>query len=91
MFDLNPLDVLNKRSLDYIPPHFTKFKLSEDGWSNHTMVESWIKTKLKGRYSITKTPSIGKEGQLKTATFVAFEDQKELTYFMLACPHLRRN
>ena len=91
MFDLNPLDVLHKRSLNYVPPHFTKFKLSEDTWNNYSSIENWIRAKLKGRYSIVKTPAIGKEGQLKTATFVAFEDQKELTYFMLACPHLRRN
>ena len=32
-----------------------------------------------------------KDGNLKSTTFMAFEDQKELTYFMLACPHLRRN
>ncbi len=90
MFDLNPLDVLNKRTLSFVPPHFAKFKLSEDAW-NHGQIESWIKSKLKGRYVVAKLPSIGKEGQLKAATFVAFEDQKELTYFMLACPHLRRN
>ena len=29
--------------------------------------------------------------RFQTATFVGFEEQKELTYFMLACPHLRRN
>ena len=92
MFDLNPLDVLNKRSLSYIPPHFVKFKLTEDGYySNIGNTENWIKNKLKGRYVIAKIPTVSKEGHLKTATFVAFEDQKELTYFMLACPHLRRN
>jgi hypothetical protein len=36
-------------------------------------------------------PHVDQEGKLKSATFVAFEDHKELTYFMLACPHLRRN
>jgi hypothetical protein len=93
MFDLNPLEVLNKRSLSHIPPHFAKLKI-EDGnrflVSTNTM-ESWVRTRLRGRYAIAKLPSIDKDGHLKTATFVAFEDQKELTYFMLACPHLRRN
>ena len=93
MFDLNPLEVLNKRSLSHIPPHFAKFKI-EDGnrflVSTNTM-ESWVRARLRGRYAIAKLPSIDNDGHLKTATFVAFEDQKELTYFMLACPHLRRN
>jgi hypothetical protein len=93
MFDLNPLEVLNKRSLSHIPPHFAKLKV-EDG--NRFLVstgtiEGWVRTRLKGRYSIARLPAIDKDGHLKTATFVAFEDQKELTYFMLACPHLRRN
>jgi hypothetical protein len=90
MFDLNPLEVLQKRTVSSIPPHFVKTKLNQ-----HEIVfngiESWIKSKLKGRYAISAIPSIDKDGHLKTATFVAFEDQKELTYFMLACPHLRRN
>lgn len=90
MFDLNPLEVLNKRSLSYIPPHFAKMRLGEN-YFNAGAVEAWVKVKLRGRYAIAKTPSIDKDGHLKTATFVAFEDQKELTYFMLACPHLRRN
>ena len=90
MFDLNPLEVLNKRSLSFIPPHFSKMQVSQNeiGFGS---LENWVKSKLKGRYAIAQIPSIDKEGHLKTATFVAFEDQKELTYFMLACPHLRRN
>jgi hypothetical protein len=93
MFDLNPLEVLNKRSLSHIPPHFAKLKVEEGNQflSQAGTIETWVRTRLKGRYSIARLPSIDKDGHLKTATFVAFEDQKELTYFMLACPHLRRN
>ena len=92
MFDLNPLEVLNKRSLSHIPPHFAKFKIDDRGVSfGSDSLENWIRNRLKGRYAIAKQPTIDKDEHLKTATFVAFEDQKELTYFMLACPHLRRN
>ena len=93
MFDLNPLEVLNKRVLSHIPPHFAKFKIEDRGLFNFggDNLENWIRVRLKGRYAIAKQPAIDKDGHLKTATFVAFEDQKELTYFMLACPHLRRN
>jgi hypothetical protein len=90
MFDLNPIDVLKKRKLGYLPVHFSKIKIS-DGDLFEGSVEKWVMNKLKGRYCITRTPVIDQEGNLKSATFVAFEDQKELTYFMLACPHLRRN
>jgi hypothetical protein len=91
MFDLNPLEVLNKRSLSYVPPHFAKMKIADNELHLSGNIESWVRNKLKGRYAISKHPSIDKDGHVKSATFVAFEDQKELTYFMLACPHLRRN
>jgi len=89
MFDLNPLDVLKQRKLKTLPPHFSKIKVSEseifDG------LEDWIRTKLKGRYCLVRYPNIDSSGSLKSTTVVGFEDQKELTYFMLACPILRRS
>lgn len=88
MFDLNPLDVLQQRKLRTIAPHFSSLGISDtelfDG------VEEWVKTKLKGRYYICKKPTIDKSGNLRSSCVIGFEDQKELTYFMLACPHLRR-
>ena len=49
-----------------------------------------IKTKLKGRFYLQKTPGIGTDSKVRSVTYLGFEDHKELTYFMLACPHLRR-
>jgi hypothetical protein len=34
---------------------------------------------------------VDQSGKMATSTFLGFEDQKELTYFILACPYLRRN
>lgn len=88
MFDLNPLDVLKQRKLTAVAPHFVSLSLTDtelfDG------IEDWVKNKLKGRYYICRKPVVDKEGNLKSNNFIGFEDQKELTYFMLACPHLRR-
>lgn len=89
MFDLNPLDVLKQRKLKTIPPHFSKMRISET--EIFEGVEDWVKIRLKGRYCIAKQPGIDSNGSLKSTFFVGFEDQKELTYFMLACPLLRRN
>jgi hypothetical protein len=88
MFDINPLDVLNKRKLSFVPRHFVQTEIK--AYERHDEIDSWIKNNLKGRYAYTKIPKISKEGPLKTSTIVAFEDQKEITYFMLACPYLRR-
>lgn len=90
MIEYNPLDVLQKRSVKFMPGHFSKIKIADVSFQLNEL-ETWIKTKLKGRYSIKNIPAIGKDEKLKSSVFVGFEDQKELTYFMLACPYLRRN
>ena len=90
MFNLNPIDVLKQRELTTLPPHFVKVQISE-GELIDSNLTNWIKTKLKGRYSVIRLPISGETGGIKSRTFAAFEDHKELTYFMLACPYLRRN
>jgi hypothetical protein len=89
MIELNALDVLNQRKVDFMPPQFSKMKVSDNEWQDST-IEDWIRNKLKGRFYYQKIPSIGTDGRVKSSSYVGFEDHKELTYFMLACPHLRR-
>ena len=89
MFDLNPLDVLKQRKLKTLPPHFVKIKITESELFEG--IEDWVKIKLRGRYCVVRYPNIDNTNSLKTNTFIGFEDQKELTYLMLACPILRRN
>lgn len=90
MFDLNPIDVLKQREVKFLPSHFSKIKVSDSDMFDNK-ISSWIRTKLKGRFCIIRIPDINEDGKLKSCNFVAFENQKELTYFMLACPYLRRN
>jgi hypothetical protein len=90
MIEINALDALSLRKTDIIPIHFSKMKLSEKEIYNNS-IEDWIKAKLKGRYFIKKYPSIDNDGKFKSSIFVGFEIQSELTHFILACPHLRRN
>jgi hypothetical protein len=89
MIDLNPLDILKQRKMKFVPPHFVKAKISESFiWDNS--VENWVSSKLKGRYCITKFPMFDENGKLRSTSILALEDQKEMTYFMLACPYIRR-
>jgi len=90
MLKLNALDILNHRQIDSAAPHFAKIKLADVDLFGSD-VETWIRSKLVGRFYIKRQPGISQDGKLKTATYVGFEDHKELTYFMLACPHIRRN
>lgn len=89
MIELNALDVLNSRKLDCMPPQFSKIKVADGDWFDSSL-EDWIKTKTKGRFYLNKSPGVGADGRVRPITYVGFEDHKELTYFMLACPYLRR-
>lgn len=90
IFDLNPLEVLKVRKMTTSPPHFSKTKISESELFDG--LEDWVKLKLKGRYALYKSPSYDSQSNsLKSSLYIGFEDPQELTYFMLACPHLRRN
>jgi hypothetical protein len=89
MIDLNPLSVLKKRKMAFLPVHFVTTKINESAlWDGS--LDLWIESKLKGRYCITKIPAIDSQGKLKSVSVLGLEDQKEMTYFMLACPHVRR-
>jgi hypothetical protein len=88
MIALNKLDVLRKRRLNYIPSHFSKFKIDNYALIDFSL-ENWVSSKLSGRYAISKIPTT-ENNSLKFEVFVGFEDAKELTYFILSCPHLRR-
>ena len=83
MIEYNPLEILNKRSLQVMPPHFGKIKLEEINFFTNE-IENWIRIKLKVRYAVVKLTSIENNSKLKSAMFSGIEDHKELTYFMLA-------
>ena len=82
-----PLDVLKKRELKTLPPHFHKIEMCYD---KETEVREWIRNRLSGRFCIVRYPSNNKDSG-KTATYVAFENMHELTYFALACTFFRGN
>jgi len=76
-----------------MPSHFAKIKVNPENrfdLDSNDDIRLWIKSKLTGRFSIVKMPSIESDGKIKSVRYVGFEDYKELTYFMLACPHIRR-
>jgi hypothetical protein len=87
MSNISPLDLFDKRRLDWMPVHFKKVKISH--LASSEKINEWIRYRLEGRYCLINNPDIDREEKTKIATFVGFEDEKEITYFMLACPYLR--
>ena len=87
MQDVNPLEVLNKRVLDFMPKHFVKTSIS---YLESRETYNWVRQNLRGRFCVIDYPTI-ENGRLKHVKHIGFEDPKELTYFMLACPYKRRD
>jgi len=85
--NFNALDALKKRQLDYMPVHF---KFTEIPTMYTRKIISWVQNKLNGRFTVTNIPRVDSDNKLVTTPVIGFEDEKELTYFMLACQYKRR-
>lgn len=52
-------------------------------------IENWIDSNLKNRYFIGKSIGLTKDNNVDQVLRVGFEDPKELSFFVLACPLLK--
>jgi hypothetical protein len=93
MIELNPLDVLGIRKIGFLPLHFSTIRARDIGLNTVFLdeIENWITDRLSGRYCIVNTPMIGHNDVLEDVTVLGFEEPKEITYFLLSCPFIRRN
>jgi hypothetical protein len=87
--EVNPLNALDARRLNYIPIHFAKMSIVT---FRITEIDQWIYLNLDSRYAIAKTlrvnPAINKLEEIQE---IGIEDSKELTMLSLACPYLDKN
>lgn len=84
---IRPLNILKKRKLSYLPLHF---KCIEIEFSSKGKIDNWVKNKLQGRYCIVNTQKINEKSRNTDLVLLGFEEDSELTYFILACPFFRR-
>jgi hypothetical protein len=87
--EVNPLNVLGSRKLNYIPKHFSTMTLS--GKSNLEKINTWIYQNLDSRYAIVKGLQVDPNNKLVEVHELGVEDAKELTMLSLSCPYLDRN
>ncbi len=86
---INPLNVLDVRKVDFCPPYFetTSFALR---YNITSALDEWITSNCNGRYFIGRSVQLV-DDQITTSMKVGFESPSELSYFLLACPHLKYN
>jgi hypothetical protein len=84
----NPLNVFEVRQVKSAPPHFEYVNLPMKYNLEDSLVK-WIKKHLKNRFYTGKNVSLDNENKLVQVLTVGFEETKDMSYFMLACPHLK--
>lgn len=86
---INPLEVFNVRRVNFCPPYFESVNIATR-YNLSTAIEQWINENLTGRYYIGKSVQLN-DNKIEHCTRLAFEKESEMSYFMLACPHLKYN
>ena len=84
----NPLEFFELREAHYLPPHFETIT-TPVMYNLQESISKWIRDHLKGRYYIGKSIDVSHTNDVSSVLKIGFEDPKEASYFMLACPHLK--
>ncbi len=85
---VNPLEVFKVRRAPIPPIHFEYADLVLP-YNMKDAVEKWIESNLRSKYYIGRSSIIDSDNKLCYSIRIGFEEPKELSYFMLACPHLK--
>ena len=84
----NPLNVFEVRQVKSAPPHFEYVNLPMKYNLEESLIK-WIKQNLKNRFYTGKNVSLDSDNKLTQVLTIGFEETKDMSYFMLACPHLK--
>jgi len=84
----NPLNFFDCRKSKVPPPYFEYISIPLS-YNLEESISKWIYDHQKGRYYVGKSVGITEENSVSTILKIGFEDPKELSYFTLACPHLK--
>lgn len=85
----NPLNLFEIRKCKVIVPYFEYISIPYT-YNLEESLNKWILKNLKGRYFVGRTVDIlPQTNKVESLMKVGFEDSKEMSYFMLACPLLK--
>jgi len=84
----NILDFYNIRKPKKAPYHFEYINIPIQ-YNLENTISRWIQDNLKSRFYVGKDIYINDENKILECLKIGFEDPKELSYFTLACPHLK--
>ena len=85
---VNPFEVFGVRRVEFPPAHFEYADITLP-YNVRDALEKWVESNLKSRYYLDRSLVIDLSNKITWAMRIGFEDPKELSFFMLACPHLK--
>jgi len=83
----NPLNLFGKRQVELLPPNFIVITMPTT-YNTQDIVIRWIYDHCKGRFYVGKGIILDR-GSIESVIKIGFEDPKESSYFVLACPYLK--
>ena len=87
---INPYNVFQIRKVPFPPEHF-EYSVILYNYNIKDAIEKWVENNLKSRYYIGSSIGLDNKNSVTRSVRIGFEDNKELSYFLLACPHLKYN
>ena len=87
-YKVNPLNVFKARRTEFPPSHFEYTDIPLQYNLQEALIK-WIDKNCKSRYYIGKNVFLDNDNKIQTGLKVGFEESKEMSFFMLACPHLK--
>jgi hypothetical protein len=85
----NPLNFYGIRQCLIPPPHFEYIVIDQQIYNLEQTIVRWITDNLKGRFYVDNVTILDASNQFQKGVKIGFENSKELSYFTLACPHLK--
>jgi hypothetical protein len=84
----NPLNLFGLRKTEIAPVYF-EYVTVDFSYNLDAAISQWIEKNLKGRYFVGRSSGVDSSNKINQVLKVGFEEPKELSMFMLACPHLK--
>lgn len=84
---VNPLNALDLRKVSFPAHHFHYTIINKYSPVYYKTLDNWIYLNLNSRYYIGQAIDLV-DNTIVFVTKIGFEQEKELSFFKLACPHL---
>ena len=76
------------RKLRFPAPQLTYITINVIHSSKFILIDKWIKITLNSRYYIGQGITLDKTNTIVYNTLIGFENETEISFFKIACPHI---